>query len=48
MNDAVDQYTYSRGRWGAGWLDAFAALPRAAAMDLIRGRYTHARDASSS
>lgn len=38
MNEAVDQHTYSRGRWAAGWLDAFATPPGAAAMDLIRGR----------
>lgn len=38
MTDAVDQHTYGRGRWAAGWLDVFAALPGAAAMDMIRGR----------
>jgi uncharacterized Zn finger protein len=34
----MDHRAYGRGRWSAGWLDALAALPGAAAMDLIRGR----------
>jgi uncharacterized Zn finger protein len=37
VSDGKDR-AHGRSRWSAGWLDAFAALPGAAGMDLIRGR----------
>lgn len=38
MSEGVGHRAYGRGRWSAGWLDALAEMPGAAAMDLIRGR----------